>query len=283
MSWLLGAFSDRRTYGSLVYSLLGLPIGIFGFTVVVTGFALGLGLVITLLGIPVLVATLILVRAMATMERRLAWSLLDASMPRRPPMSLSSQGFLWRRLLDLVSARQTWREIGFILLRLPLGIVGFTIAITLICLMFGGFVMPILIAVGVESRIDTWIIDTVPESFFYLPISFLFLLVGPRILQGWGQVSGRIATSFLGVVDRREMKRAVTETLARTGEADAFSVLSEMELRLGRVPSVNSTRTEATLLALESTGQVQAHREGSTTMYRLRDDIRLPDSPSTGV
>jgi hypothetical protein len=271
LSWLLDAFSDRRTYGSLVYSLLGLRIGIFGFTVVVTGFSLGLGLVITLLGIPVLVATLIFVRAMATMERRLAWSLLDASMPRRPPMS-PSRGLLWRRLRDLVSERQTWREIGFTLLRLPLGIVGFTIATTLIGLMFGGFVMPILVAVGVESRIGSWIIDTSPESFFYLPMSLLFLLVGPRILLGWGQVSGRIATSFLGVVDPREMKRAVTETLARTREADAFSIFSEMELRLGRGPSVNPIRVEATLLALESTGQVQSHREGSTTMYRLRDD-----------
>ena len=44
MTWLLDAYSDSRTYGSLVYSLLGLPIGIFGFIVVVTGFALGLGL-----------------------------------------------------------------------------------------------------------------------------------------------------------------------------------------------------------------------------------------------
>lgn len=272
MSWLLSAFSDRRTYGSLVYSLLGLPIGIFGFTVLVTGFALGGGLLITLLGIPVLVATLTFVRAMAGMERRLAQSLLDVSMPRRPPFSPTSHGFFWRRLLDLASARQTWRAIGFILMRLPLGIAGFTIAVTMIGLMFGGIAMPILIAVGIESQVGSWIIDTIPESFFYLPFSFLFLLVGPRVLLGWGQVSGRIAVSYLGVVDRSELKRAVTETLARTGEADAFSILSELELRLGRGPSVNPIRVEATLLALESTGQVQAHSEGSTTVYGLRGD-----------
>jgi hypothetical protein len=86
VSWLLDAYSDRRTYGSLAYSLVGLPIGIFEFTVVVTGFALGLGFLITLLGIPILVATLLFVQAMAGVERRLAWSLLDASMPRRPPV-----------------------------------------------------------------------------------------------------------------------------------------------------------------------------------------------------
>ena len=272
MSWLLGAFSDKLTYGSLVYSLLGLPIGIFGFTVLVTGFALGVGLVITLVGIPVLVATLLFVHAMAAVERRLAWSLLGASMPRRQQMSSPAHGLFWRRLRNLVSGRQIWREIGFILLRLPLGVAGFTITVTLIGLMLGGFAMPILVPLGVESQVGSWVIDTIPESFFYLPISVLFLLVGPRILLGWGQVSGRIATSFLGVVDRGEMKRAVTETLVRTGEADAFAILSELELRLGRGPSVNPVRVEATLLALESTGQVQARRGGSTTIYRLRDD-----------
>ena len=277
MSWLLDAYSDRRTYGSLVYSLLGLPIGIFGFTVFVTGFAVGLGLVVTLLGIPILVATLLFVQAMAAFERRLAWSLLDASMPRRMPMGPPAHGFFWRRLRDLVAIRQVWREIGFILLRLPLGIAGFTIAVTLVGLMVGGFAIPILVLLDVESQVGSWVIDTLPESFFYLPISVLFLLVGPRILLGWGQVSGRIATSFLGVVDRRELKRAVTETLIRTGEADAFAILSELELRLGRGPSVNPVRVEATLLALESTGQVQAHRGGSTTTYRLRDRLMGQD------
>jgi hypothetical protein len=268
---LFSAFSDRRTYGSLVYSLLGLPIGIFGFTVLVTGVSMGLGLLVTLVGIPVLVATLLFVRAMANLERRLAWSLLDASMPRRAPTIAPSTGVFWRRLRDLASGRQIRREIGFILLRLPLGIAGFTVAVTLVGLMFGGVAMPILVLVGLESQIGTWIIDTIPESLIYLPISFFFLLVGPRILLGWGQVSGRIATAFLGVVDRRELKQAVAETLARAGEADAFSILRELDLRLGRGPSVNPIRVEATLLALESTGHVQARRQGSTTMYRLRD------------
>jgi hypothetical protein len=269
MTWLLSAYSDRRTYGSLAYSLLGLPIGIFGFVVVVTGVAMGLGMLITLIGIPILVATLLFVRAMANMERRLAWSLLDASMPRRSPAPTFEPGVWWRRLRELITSRRTWWEVGFILLRLPLGIVGFTVAVTLISLMFGGFVMPILVALGVESQIGSFVIDTVPESFFYLPISLLYLLVGPRILLGWGEVLGRIATHFLGVVEPVEMKRAVTETLARSGEADAFAILEELELRLGRGPFVTPTKVESTLLALESTGQVQTHRDGSARLYSL--------------
>ena len=270
MTWLLDAYSDSRTYGSLVYSLLGLPIGIFGFVVVVTGVALGLGLLITLIGIPILVATLLFVQAMAAMERRLAWSLLGASMPRRRPRP-TSDGFFWRRLRDLVTGRQTWRELGFVVLRLPLGIVGFTIAVAILGLMLGGFAMPINVALGVESQIGSWTIDTVPESLFYLPISILFLLVGPRILLGWGQVSARIASSFLGVVEPAEMKKAVAETLARVGHADAFVVLDELQLRLGTGPFLNPTKVEATLLAMESSGAVRVNRSGSTITYSLND------------
>jgi hypothetical protein len=272
VTWLLGAYSDRRTYGSLVYSLLGLLVGIFGFTFALTGFALGIGFMITLIGIPILVATLLFAQTMASVERRLAWSLLEAPMPRRSAMRPRSEGFFWRRLRGLLARRQTWRELGFIMLRLPLGIVGFTIGVTTIGLMLGGFAMPIVVAAGVESQFGTWNIDTVAESFIYLPISLLFLLVGPRILLGWGEVSARIATAFLGVVEPAEMKLAVAETLARTGEADAFTILDELQLRVGSGPFVTPTRLEATLLALQSTGAVRAQRSGSTTLYSLGDD-----------
>jgi hypothetical protein len=270
VSWLLDAYRDKRTYGSLAYQLLGLPIGIFGFIVVVTGFSLGLGLMVTLAGIPVLVATLLFVRAQAALERRLAWSLLEAPMPRRTTTSDSDRGYFWRRLRELVSARRSWREVGFVISRLPLGIIGFTVAIAIISLMFGGFAHPIVFAVGVESQIGSWRIDTFVESLIYLPFSLVFLLVGPRILLGWGTVSGRIATAFLGHVDPSELKLAVAETLARTGETDAFAIINEVELRLGHGPYLTATQIEATLLALESSGQVQAHRLGSRTLYALR-------------
>jgi hypothetical protein len=271
MNWLLSAYSDRRTYGSVVYSLLGLPLGIFGFVVLVTGFATGVGLLITLIGIPILVATLLFVHAIAAVERRLAWSLLEAEMPRVPQVEPRSSGYFWQRLRELTTGRRTWREGGFVLLRLPLGIVGFTIVVTIISLMFGGFVMPVLVALGIENQVGTWTVDTIPESLLYLPVSVVYLLVGPRILLGWGQVSGRIATSFLGVVEPAALKRAVTETLARTGDADAFAILDELELRFGRGPFITPTRVQSTLLALEATGRIKSHRRGTARLYSLRD------------
>src|SRR5262249_28255774 len=47
----------KRTWLETAYLLVDLPVGIVGFTVVVTGLSLGLGMLITLIGIPILTLT----------------------------------------------------------------------------------------------------------------------------------------------------------------------------------------------------------------------------------
>ena len=48
MKWLLSPYTESRTYRAVAYFLLGLGLGVFDFTLLVTGFSLGLGLLITL-------------------------------------------------------------------------------------------------------------------------------------------------------------------------------------------------------------------------------------------
>ena len=58
-----------------------MPVGIATFTVIVTGFALGFGLLITLIGIPILIAMLYVSRGMGWFERGRAKLLLDLDVP----------------------------------------------------------------------------------------------------------------------------------------------------------------------------------------------------------
>lgn len=67
-----------QAWKELAYLLLGLPVGVVTFTVVVTGVALGVSLLITLVGIPVLVATAYADRGLAWLERRRAALVLGA-------------------------------------------------------------------------------------------------------------------------------------------------------------------------------------------------------------
>ena len=172
MSGVLGAYADRRTWEVAAYLLLGLPLGVLGFVLLVTGFSLGLGLLVTLLGIPVLVVTILLARTLASFERRLASTLLEAPLPlgggRIPD---EPDRGLWRRLRAM--------------------------------------------------------------------FSIVFLAVGPWLIRRWGRVPAWVATTMLGRLEQRELKRAVVHTLERTGEADGFSCWtssSSSSVEAGPVP-----------------------------------------------
>ncbi len=288
MRWLLGPYREGRTYRIAVYLLIGLGLGILDFTLVVTGFSLGLGLLVTVLGIPVLVATLLVARALATMERRLASSLLDAPLPRRRRVRHEASGFFWARLRSLVSSRRTWAEVAFLLLRLPMGVLDFVFITALVGFALGGFAQPIVFAAGAEAEIGSWTIDTLGESLLFIPLSVVFLLVGARLVIGWSELPRRIAASLLGTIDTAEFKHEVAEVLARGGETDAFGILEQLRLRLGHGPFLTPTRVEATLLAMQSTGHVAAHSEGPTTTFTLaeassRPILKLSPNPDPGT
>src|SRR4051795_3560621 len=68
-----------------VYLLLALPMGILTFTVVVTGWAVSLGLAITLVGLPLAMATIYVSRWLAWAERRRAAPVLCGALPRGAP------------------------------------------------------------------------------------------------------------------------------------------------------------------------------------------------------
>ena len=279
MNWLLGPYREQQTYRVLAYLLLGLPLGILDFTIVVTGLSLGLGLSVTIIGIPVFIAALLVARSLAILERGLAVSLLDAPMPRLGPAAEEGQGVFWSRLRSLVISRRTWAEVGFLLLRLPLGTLDFTVAVTIVSLALGGFAMPIVVAAGAKTAIGSWNIDTFFEPLVFLPVSVVFLMVGPRLILAWGALSRRIATYMLGRLEPYELKLAVIEVLARTGEADGFEIFDELELRLGRGPFLTPTRLEATLLALESNGHISMRPVGSRTIFALSGDGRSEAVP----
>lgn len=120
-----GVFADSKAYTSLLYLLLALPAGIFAFTWVVTGLSLSLGMLILIIGFPLLIFVLGSIRALGLAEGRLIEALLDVRMPRRPP--ILPAGRQWtERLGNLFKDGYTWTSLLYLLLKLPLGIFYFT-------------------------------------------------------------------------------------------------------------------------------------------------------------
>ena len=118
-----------RALRETVQLLLDLPFGILGFTLVVTGFSLGVGMLITLVGIPILVGTLLAARGLGLADRaRANWLLrLDVPRPeRRPPAT----GF-FRQLIAPMRDSANWKASAYLLIALPVGVVNFSVAVTI--------------------------------------------------------------------------------------------------------------------------------------------------------
>jgi hypothetical protein len=266
-STIFRPFGARQTYLDLVYSLLGLPLGIFYFTFVVTGLSLGIGLAITWVGIPILALTLAAGRGLAQLERTLAVSLLGAPMPRLG--SERESGWSWRRLFSLLRSGSAWRELAYLLLRFPLGVASFSITVSVIAAGIEAIVAPFLIAAHVRHiDIAGWRPHHVGLAFLAVPVGIALLAVTPGVIRLLARLQESLAMSFLGRIPAAEFRRAVARSLAR-GEADPFSIITDLTLYYGAGPHLTLTRLQATLLAFEELGLVSVSRGEPVSRYSL--------------
>jgi signal transduction histidine kinase len=119
----------RRLVSDTLYVLAGFPYGLMSFIVLITGFAVGAGTLVTVLGLPILNGTLYVARGFAEGERRMAAQVIDVSgapvrYKRVPP------GAGWfRRLLTPLSDAQYWLDFAHGLVTMIVGTIAFAITV----------------------------------------------------------------------------------------------------------------------------------------------------------
>ncbi|HEV7210242.1 MAG TPA: sensor domain-containing protein [Blastococcus sp.] len=120
------------------YGLIGLPLGIVAFTVVVTGLSAGVGLLIIWIGVPVLVSTLLAARGLATAERRLLPAVLDRELPTPAYRRAAAGARPVSRLVTPLKDPQTWLDALHSVLRLPLAVLAFAVTVAMWSVTLGG-------------------------------------------------------------------------------------------------------------------------------------------------
>ncbi len=127
-----------RTYANTLYLLLSFPLGILYFITLILGFALGAALAITLIGIPILLGTVHLVAWYAALERGMAQRFVFLEMPPQPspsdptssPITKRPSSLQWAR--DYVAQLLFWKSLAYLLLKLLVGSVAFTLTVALL-------------------------------------------------------------------------------------------------------------------------------------------------------
>jgi len=194
-----GVYNDPKAWGALLYMLISLVTGIVYFTWVVTGLSLSLSFAIFIFGLLFAVFFLVTLRGLALLEGRIVEGLLGVRMPRR---SLFVQkGATWfERLKTNLADKHVWLTLLYLFLQMPLGIIYFTLIVTLFTLSIAFMTAPLV------QSITEFPLLTIGYDRYYIPgwSTPLFLLAGFLIwtvtmhLGRWiGQLHGKYAKMFL--------------------------------------------------------------------------------------
>jgi hypothetical protein len=164
-----GVYADPRAWGALLYMFIAFVTGIIYFTWVVTGVSLSLAFSILIFGLLFALLFLLSARGLALIEGRIVEALLGVRMPRRP--LFGAQGMKWfERLKVLLTDRRTWLSLVYLVLQLPLGILYFSLTVTLLSFSIGLVIAPIV----------TWILGLptyqINDVYYYWPVWKLLLL-----------------------------------------------------------------------------------------------------------
>lgn len=142
-----GVYAEPRAWGSLFYLLFSLVTGIIYFTWAVTGLSLSAGFLVLIIGLVFAGLFLLSVRGIALVEGRLVEALLGVRMPRRPLFSRRDIGW-WQKFKGLLTSRHTWTALVYMIIQMPLGIIYFTVIVTLISVSVWFITSPIWHALG---------------------------------------------------------------------------------------------------------------------------------------
>ncbi len=139
----LSVYVDPQTWGAAFFILVSFVTGILYFTWAVTGLALSVSFLILIIGLPFALLFLLSVRGLAQMEARLVATSLGVDLDAASV--LGKPGLKWmERLKALVADRSTWSALLYLVLQLPLGVIYFSVTITLVSLGLGLMTAPFL-------------------------------------------------------------------------------------------------------------------------------------------
>jgi hypothetical protein len=177
-----------------IHHLMGLPLATVYFVLLITGLSVGGGLAVIGVGVPILLATLWLVRPLGELERRLANSLLGTHIDPAPQRDRAPGAIAWAK--DLVTDPQTWRGLAYLVARLPLAIVSFSITVALLAAGIGLAAAPVRYWTG-DVDLGFGTLDSALEALAVAPLGVAILVAAVPVVAGLGSLQAVVARSLL--------------------------------------------------------------------------------------
>jgi signal transduction histidine kinase len=273
---------------ALIFMLLSFAIGLFWFVVLVTLLSTGLGLAITLIGLPILVGTMLFWTYGARFERLRVEALLGLRISN--PYRKLPEGPALERLRAHVRDPHVWLDLLYLFLLFPIGIAEFVIAVTTVSVTIATLTLPLyywMDGSGVASFVffDRHI-NSLPEASAVALIGIPLLLVTPYIFVGVSRGHAWLARNLLGSNREAELTARVDQLSASRSRAmdaalaelqrierdlhdGAQQRLVKLSMDLGMAREKIKTDPAAAEALI-----VEAHEESKRAMAEIRDLAR---------
>ena len=215
------ALVGARTWRETAYLLLDLPVGVAGFTFVVVGLSLGVSLLITFVGVPIVALMLVACRVGAAGELRRA-RLIGLRLDPPPPPA--GEGTFVRRIVRQLKDAAAWRAALYFLLMLPVGIATFTVAVTWWATSLALLTLPAYfwsLPRGGPQFSDTYYWNK-PWQIALAGVGGLVLtLLAPWVIRAFAALDRGLVRTLLGSSRRALERRAAALEESRTRTVDA--------------------------------------------------------------
>jgi signal transduction histidine kinase len=189
---------DPRIYGRIAYLLVAGVLGIVEFTFLVTAISVGVGLAVTLIGIPILIGSVYAWGWLAGLERRTIGALTGMVIPS--PYRPLPEGGWWERLRARLADPATWKDLAFLLLQFPFGLVAFVVTVVVLGVGLQALTVPLWFwaVPGDADLLGLFDVDTLPEALLWLPVGAVVLRIGIPALGALGRLYTAYAQVLLG-------------------------------------------------------------------------------------
>lgn len=128
---IIGIYSDPYAWGAMVFLTFGFVLALAAFVWVMVLGSLAIGLLPTLLGIPLLIVLLGSARGISLFFGKVIEALVGIRMPRRAyRVDVSGVDGFWRRLWLWIKDIHGWLTVGFLIGNFPVALFFFTVVIS---------------------------------------------------------------------------------------------------------------------------------------------------------
>lgn len=180
---MLSTYTNLQTYKNLAYLMTTFPLGLAYFIFLVVGLSLGFGLLVILVGLPILLFVAAVSAVLVELEQRLAAVLLNAQFD--PPVRVFPHD---RQLLARLVNSDTLKGVIYLGLKFPLGLMTFVGTMIAVSLTFGLLFAPFTYP-SFDVEIMGWTANTLPEaliaSVMGIGIGLITLPILNRVAELW--------------------------------------------------------------------------------------------------